>query len=70
MLTVVVPRRRRKKVARRKNNGLGWEVLYKPTLYEFNDEYRRNTMLLQDLAEELNRKEQMHNLPQRNPKRP
>ncbi len=57
MITVVIPRKR-KKVPRLKKNGLVWEVLYKPTLYEFNDEYRLNTMLLQDLAEELNRKEQ------------
>ena len=54
MITVIAPRRKR--VPKLKKNGLVWEVLYMPTLYEFHDEYRHNTILLQDFAEELNKK--------------
>lgn len=66
MITVVIPRRKR--VPRLKKTGLVWEVLYMPTLYEFHDEYRHNTILLQDFAEELNRRERalrniMRNMP-------
>lgn len=54
MITVIVPRRKR--VPRLKKNGLVWEVLYSPALYEFHDQYRHNTILLHDLAEKFNKK--------------
>lgn len=68
MITVVVPRR--KEVPRLKKLYGAWVVLYIPNHHEFIEGYRLNVYKLQQFADELNRKEQMHNLPQRNPKRP